>query len=109
MFGLKDMGPLGQKIYTLSLFLTSRIFSSTVSASFQLYTSFLNCLPCIMIACHLSDEPHEWAYSLGHETTEMEIIDITDGSTGQIHNIAKQHTSIYVNEVGHSNDLHENV
>ena len=53
------------------------------------------------------DEPNEWAYGMDGE--EGKMIDITDDSTGQVHSLARNHTSIYVNEVGHSSDLHENV
>lgn len=37
------------------------------------------------------------------------MIDITDDTTGQVHELARQYSSIYVNETGHSPDLHENV
>ena len=53
------------------------------------------------------DAPNEWAYGIHGE--EGTIIDITDDSSGEIHSIAKQHSAIYVNEVGHLPDLHENV
>ncbi|KAL3803491.1 hypothetical protein HJC23_014039 [Cyclotella cryptica] len=52
-------------------------------------------------------EPHEWAYSTDENGNTF--IDITDDTTGQIHDLARQHTSVYVNEVGHVSDLHENV
>ena len=70
-----------------------------------------------MIAAHMlfdltsieicPDEPNEWAYGMHEE--EGKMIDITDDSTGQVHSLARKHTSIYVNEVGHSPDLYENV
>jgi len=37
------------------------------------------------------------------------MIDITDDKTGEVHELAKKHTPIYVNEVGHNNKLHRNV
>jgi hypothetical protein len=62
------------------------------------------------------DEPNEWAYAIGdeekltlkHEQERKMMIDITDDTTGQVHELARQHSSIYVNEVGHT-DLPENV
>lgn len=53
------------------------------------------------------DEPNEWAYGLDDDDDKM--IDITDDTTGQVHELARQNSTIYVNEVGHSPDLHENV
>lgn len=53
------------------------------------------------------DEPHEWAYSTDEKGNTF--VDITDDTTGQIHELARQHTSVYVNEVGHVSGLHENV
>ncbi|KAL7521142.1 hypothetical protein ACHAWX_005840 [Stephanocyclus meneghinianus] len=52
-------------------------------------------------------EPHEWAYSTDEKGNTF--VDITDDTTGQIHELARQHTSVYVNEVGHVSGLHENV
>ena len=53
------------------------------------------------------DEPNEWAYGLDEDEDKM--IDITDDTTGQVHELAQQNSTIYVNEVGHSPDMHENV
>lgn len=55
-------------------------------------------------------EPSEWSYEvpekmLGHR----QIVDITDDITGQVHSLAREHTPIYVNEVGHNKNLHSNV
>jgi len=52
-------------------------------------------------------EPNEWAYGLDEDEDKM--IDITDDTTGQVHELAQQNSTIYVNEVGHSPDMHENV
>lgn len=53
------------------------------------------------------DEPNEWAYGLDEDEDKM--IDITDDTTGQVHKLAQQNSTIYVNEVGHSPDMRENV
>ena len=39
----------------------------------------------------------------------MQIVDITDDATGEIHALARAHTPPYVNEVGHNPKLHRNV
>ena len=39
----------------------------------------------------------------------MQMIDITDDATGEVHALARGHTPIYVNEVGHNPNLHRNV
>jgi len=40
---------------------------------------------------------------------QMQIVDITDDATGEIHALARSHTPTYVNEVGHNPQLHTNV
>lgn len=40
---------------------------------------------------------------------QMQIVDITDDATGEIHALARAHTPPYVNEVGHNPKLHRNV
>ena len=40
---------------------------------------------------------------------QMQIVDITDDATGEIHALARSHTPPYVNEVGHNPQLHRNV
>ena len=40
---------------------------------------------------------------------QPQTIDITDDATGEVHQLARQHTPIYVNEVGHNPKLHPNV
>lgn len=42
---------------------------------------------------------------LGHR----QLVDITDDITGEVHSLAKRHTPIYVNEVGHNTELNANV
>ena len=39
----------------------------------------------------------------------MQMVDITDDATGKVHALARAHTPIYVNEVGHNPNLHSNV
>ena len=77
--------------------------------SLSWYVSLLHHLTVILTIDRTSalDEPHEWAYSTDEKGNVL--IDITDDTTGQIHDIARQNTSVYVNEVGHASDLHENV
>jgi hypothetical protein len=76
------------------------------SLVFCLFTVPFNFLKLASEICAL-DEPHEWAYSTDGKGNTF--IDITDDTTGQIHDLARQHTSVYVNEVGHASNLHENV
>lgn len=40
---------------------------------------------------------------------ETQLVDITDDATGELHELAKKHATIYVNEVGHNANLHANV
>lgn len=66
------------------------------------------------------DEPSEWQYEIDEPVERTKrarnengkqrkmMIDITDDATGQVHELAQQYSSIYVNEIGHT-DLHENV
>jgi hypothetical protein len=39
----------------------------------------------------------------------MQMVDITDDATGEVHALARTHTPIYVNEVGHNPKLYSNV
>lgn len=39
----------------------------------------------------------------------MQMVDITDDATGEVHALARAHTPVYVNEVGHNPNLHRNV
>jgi hypothetical protein len=77
----------------------------------------------LLLLYHLhfvSDEPSEWLYEIDEPERSKRarnedgkkrkmMIDITDDTTGQVHELARQYSSIYVNETGHSPDLHENV
>jgi len=55
-------------------------------------------------------EPSEWSYEVPEELMECpQMVDITDDNTGEVHELAKKHTPIYVNEVGHNTKLHRNV
>lgn len=40
---------------------------------------------------------------------QRQTIDICDEATGEVHQLAREHTPIYVNEVGHNPKLHANV
>ena len=57
-------------------------------------------------------EPSEWSYEVPEQMCGKcgsQYIDITDDTTGEVHSLARQHTPIYVNEVGHDKKLHSNV
>ena len=55
-------------------------------------------------------EPSEWSYEVPEQKlNRCQIVDITDDTTGEVHSLAKKHTPIYVNEVGHNSKLHSNV
>jgi len=55
-------------------------------------------------------EPSEWSYEVPEPMlNQSQIIDITDDHTGEVHSLAKSHTPIYVNEIGHNPELQSNV
>ncbi len=43
------------------------------------------------------------------QNSQPKVIDFTDDATGAPHDVAESHVSMYVNEVGHNEDLVENV
>lgn len=102
---LNKIESLDRKIESQTFIWMWRAFYSTVSA---IVLEKLTCLcHCSPVDCFILDEPNEWAYGIDGENKK--VIDITDDFTGQLHDLARQHSAIYVNEVGHSPDLHENV
>jgi len=55
-------------------------------------------------------EPSVWSYEVPEPMLKKrQIIDITDDHTGELHSLAKNHTPIYVNEIGHNPELRSNV
>jgi hypothetical protein len=57
-----------------------------------------------------SHEPSAWRFDVKEQLNgRPQVVDFTDDATGSPHEIAKSRVSMYVNEVGHSSDLVENV
>lgn len=54
-------------------------------------------------------EPSVWNFDIGGKFDDPHIIDVTDDSSGDPHIVAKSNICLYVNEIGHSKDLHQNV
>ena len=54
--------------------------------------------------------PSEWSYEVPEQMlNRCQIVDITDDATGEVHSLAKEHTPIYVNEIGYNKKLNRNV
>lgn len=55
-------------------------------------------------------EPSMWSFDASDNFKKPpHVIDVTDDSTGEPHDNAKSNVCLYMNEIGHSKDLHQNV
>lgn len=55
-------------------------------------------------------EPGGWSFAVEEKLRgDEQIIDVTEDFTGEPHTCAQEHVPMYVNEVGHSKELVQNV
>ena len=57
-----------------------------------------------------SSEPYQWCFGVSELRVDgLQIIDITDDTTGSPHDIAKRNIPMYINEVGSDRNRKRNV
>jgi len=55
-------------------------------------------------------EPAAWNNGVSENMRgSFQVIDITSDCTGELHDVAEEHVSVYVNEIGNDNTLYQNV